>query len=713
MAQGPRLFPLALLLGFTLPLLAKAQPWNYYPPLQEPAKSGLVVGDFDGDGQDEAVFSGLARTRDGITDQYLLGVLGGETGISQQLRSATVLPVHGYWATLARGQMPNGKSFIAYLTDEPDDESHVLIYSGVPLRLQRSIATPGLIRIRAVFDPTGTGTQKALGLVEDPQNPFYKLPAIFDLASGEREWVGTERTYDVAVAPLGAGGALKLIIGSVPGRILDAGTRALEWSWGPGFGREITTGRFGQQGRFGFAAANTQVDSVDVFSSQPYAYVRTFEAPPYMTQVIAMPQAGPTGDLIGFAGRNLESPYGGKVSSYQPTTGYLVRSSLLDCGAPDAAAVGSIDGFNQPRLVYAAGIKTSAPDHLCVANPMTGTTLHDEPDESGPYSAVARGEVAGTGADELVMVARVGSDSHLGPTIRVLDATQGKVLRETRIAEAMYSFTTPRVALAQVDGDAPLEIIFAQGGGAMNDWRIEAWDGSTLQRQWRTSGFGQGFPTSLAMIDANGDGVPDALVLSSESRISLFDGRDGAELWHSISLPESTTGGVAGFVVSGVPHAAIGTANGLYLLDLNAHAFVTSVVVDGDITGVRQWGDGSSCRLALTTTSPSLGVRACDTLAVLNDWPLPTVPTAFWPLAMNEPSFLFAAAGQLHTLHPDGVVRSLPLQFDGQLAEGNQGELRALQGGSVLDLMVGSSSAVMRLQFNPDAIFVDNFEATP
>ncbi|MBN8728529.1 MAG: VCBS repeat-containing protein [Xanthomonadales bacterium] len=690
---------------------ATAAGWRYVPLMELPASAGMALGDLDGDGRAEAVMLGVARTRQGDSQTPLLVVIGGQDSLAEQPRSATPLVGNLLHGSIATGKAADGMSIVASLA--PYDDGTVRIFSGVPLREERSVKVPGLMRIKSLVRfPDGW---KIVGLMEGPAFP-YRYPAVIDLASGAPDWVAAQPSNDLAIAPLGPDGSLKLIIGGKPGRILNAVTRAQEWFWAAGFGTEIVAGNFGPQGQPGFAIrddTNSLEPRVDVFRSQPYQKMRTFTRSLALHGIIAVPQAGGAGDLIGMAEHVMADPTREELSTYRTLTGELVRKVPLGCGAPDAMAIGRIDGSGRERLVYATGLSTSWPDRLCVADLATGVTLSEMEDESGPFSAVALGDFAGNGRDEVVVVGRTRAESHYGPSIRVLDSATGNVVRETRIEDGSWSLTTPFVASAQLDSDPQRELLIAQGGGSMNDWWIEARDGLSLQTEWRTSGPSPGSPVALVAADANGDGVADALVLTSESRLVVIDGRDGANLWQSITLPASTTGGLAVNASGDTPRAIIGVGSGLYVADLVNHTFLASRVTTGVVTGVRLWHGPAGCQLGVTTSSPALTVHACDTLAPLAQWSLPFTPEAFWPIGDSGVHFLIAAEQRLHQLRPGGVLATFSAELGAQLAEGNQGSMRVLPGSSRIEVTVGSSYQIAHLQFDPDSVFTGHFEAMP
>ncbi|MCK9539022.1 hypothetical protein [Dokdonella sp.] len=684
-----------------------AADWVHYPSLSAPARAAMVVGDFDGDGRHEAVLSGLASARQGDPETTLLGVLGGQAD-ALRLRSVTPLAEAFRHGSAARGQAADGTSFVVTLS--AFDTGHVEVFAGVPLHRVHTVEVPGLTRVEAVA--TLDGVHKIVGLMRESDPPLATYPAVIDLASGAVEWMGTAPAVTVAVAALGSDGAPKLVIGGTPGLVLDASTRALEWTWAPGFGSEIVVGDFGPGGTPGFAIRNNYEDfrsRVDIFRGQPYARIRSLERPDTLERIVTVPQPGAVGDFIGLAERVPGEPDRGELSSYLPATGQLARTLSLGCGTPVALAVGAIDASGEPRLVYAG----SRGPRLCVADLTTGTPLYESIGENGPFAAVARGDVGGAGNEEVVAVGRTSVESSYGPTLRVLDGATGEVLRSVRSDYGSGSYTLPFIALAQLDADSQLEVIVAQGGSAMGEWWIEVRDGLTLQQEWERTRIDQGFPTALSTADVNADGVTDVLVLSDRARLVVLDGRDGTELWRSIALPASPAGGLASFDRAGTPQVAVGVAQGVYLIDLAARTFTANLAVDGAVIGVRKWQGPGGCRIGVITAAPRLSVHACDTLAPLAEYPLPLMPTAFWPLGNTDGHFLLAGEGKLHELRPDGVLATMPRVLGNQLAEGNQGSVRLLADGSQVDALIGSDYLVARLRLGLDDLFTGNFEVQP
>ncbi|GEM_PF-5795397 len=682
--------------------LGSAQEWRYYPPLDSAGLGGIVVGDLDGDGIEEAVLSGYASSNHHV--EQVLAVLGGEQDVPERLRS--VMTDDALFVSLLAGRASDGTGFVVALG--PWGGARVGVYSGVPMRRVRTLdIARNVLRLVAMVDLAGV--PKLVVLVGGASSSEY-LPAIIDFTSGSVDWIGTDPVHDVAVAPFGPAGEPKLILASTPGRILDATTRAVEWSWPAGFGREIATGRFGPNAQPGFAIRTDrwQGDTdarVDVFAGQPYARVRSFTNVGDVRRILTLQESGTDGDTVAFATGSLpaEAPVAAELALYRPSTGQLVRKLPLGCGTPVQMAAGKIDGTGKPRLIYATR-RINAQSTLCVTDLTSGTTLYEAANEAGPYSAIVRGDLAGNGSDEVVTVGQTKGST--APVIRVFDAENGKLLRSA-VAESGFS-NIPFVIGAQLDSDPQLEIILANPGPI-----VEARDGRTLQLQWLAT-FGEYRSVNgLASIDANGDGTPDVLVLTQESRLIVLDGRNGTELWRSIALPSAQSGGIATFKLNDTPHAAIGTDRGIYLFDLTNRVIRANRSMAGAVVALRQWHSDIGCRIGVGTTQwgnqAALSVHTCDTLAPVAEWALPFTPTALWPLGASGNHFLLADNVRLHELRPDGVFATWPEKFGSGLALGNQGDVRASVSRTLVDATLGSGVQVARVQLRLDEIFVDTF----
>ena len=260
---------------------ASAQDWHYYPALSEAGFDAIVVGDLNGDGIDEAVITGRATTEH-IVGQ-VLAVLGGEPAMPEQLRSVTQdQPYTASASSLVSGRLPDGSDIVAALVPG-FDASIVAVYSGVPMRRVRTIdIARNVRRVAGMVDLGGEPKLVALLAAASSDEGF---PAIIDFTTGAIEWVATDPAYDVAVAPLGPDGASKLIMAGTPGRILDATTRVLEWTWARGFGREIAVGKFGPQGQPGFAI-RTDVAQADPEAAGGCLYRRSLRIDPILRRYL-------------------------------------------------------------------------------------------------------------------------------------------------------------------------------------------------------------------------------------------------------------------------------------------------------------------------------------------------------------------------------------------------------------------------------------------
>ena len=447
---------------------------------------------------------------------------------------------------------------------------------------------------------------------------------------------------------------------------------------------------------------------MDVFTGAPYALTRSFADTYDVQGIVAVPQPGTAADLVGLGTASWPGgPRTGALALYRPSSGQLVRQFPL-CGRPVRMVTGSIDASGEPRLIYAASPGNGV-SKLCVADLASGATLYEDNNESGPFSALARGDLGGNGSDQVAVVGRRAAAS---PVIRIFDAATGDLLRATA-AENVSSGSAPFLATAQLDADPQLELIIASHGP-----RIEARDGQTLELQWLAS-VGESWDIiGLAITDANGDGTPDVLVLTGQSRLVVLDGRNGLEIWRSMALPGANQGGVVAFNLAGAPHAAIGVDRGVYLIDLARRAFTASFATDAPVVALRQWPAEAGCRIGVATAPlwslpASLSVHVCDTLARVTKWALPFSLEAFWPVDDSSGHFLLAGDRHLHELKRDGVLATWPADLGYQLAHGNQGDVRVSGDGTQVDATLGSDYQVGRLQLRLDDIFVGSFEARP
>ncbi len=692
------IFWLSLLV--TAPVIASAQVWEHYPGLRDPGTAGILVGDHDGDGHPEALVTGTSSAG------TLVAVIAADASGALQVRSVSVLPFHVSGKIVTAPSEEGADRFAALVTKYSPASDEIAILGDVPPRVLRTITVPYSNRLVAVTDVSGDG--RAEFVLEAAPSEF---PLIVDYETGVLDWSLAGYGYVLGVAQLDDDPALELVLGnshSVPGRVVDGASQLTEWRYTPGFRGRLAAGRFlSDRSLRTFAVGENAL--IQVFRSAPWSPVLEF---PVVDRVAGLATVAlEPGGLDYIAVGTVDA---GMVDVYDPRTGIRVRSmgDVDDRRRRPGVwniATGDLTGEGGRQIVFSAGSGGSGKRQVRVHDLATGTSRFVQDAEGGPYSALARGAIAGNSADQIVYLTSKSDQATVnldGQMLRVLDARDGSVLRERALST---SSGLSQVALAQLDGDPQLEIVVVSGGYS----EIAVIDGMTLSDQWRlrSTDLNHVFMSDLAMIDVDGDGTEDIVALSY-SNVHVFNGRNGNRIGPSLPVTGFGRHRMAAFhQTSGRPAVIVATADGLFVFDLRSRALVVQRAVSAEVTGLTRWGEGAACKVGVASEG-RLAVHRCADLALEHSRPMPWETTFFRPLDAAGLHFIVADnwASQVYEVGPSGAAAPLSGVLGGELGAGNLGLLDVDPDGRHVEVILGSDFMVTRKRLELDLLFANNFD---
>lgn len=676
-----------------------AHAWDEYPGFLKPGYQGIVIGDFDGDGSREAAVSGMSEQDP--HGSRLIAVLSGDAAGQIGVRAMSMLmtPLTGRMILAPREGAADRIAVLA----EGEYPNRILVLGGVPLRIVRSIPAPTVERLVAIADVDADGHLDIVVLLS-----YYagtpKYPAVLDYETGAIKWISPNPGDGVGVAQLDDDAALEIILSGVPGRVIDGASHDVEWTYANGFTNEIIVGRFGSDSRVGFASMLRFTNTLQIFRSGPYSQVSQIETGPFAdSSVVQLGERDADYIVIG-------SPHDG-VLIYDPRTGECVVSIPNFAQGVSALAIGDIDGDGDAEVVFGGGGNGTGTTALHVVDLDTLHVVYLRHDEVGPHSGIARGDLQGNGADQVVYVTAGSNNDYNQQNLHVLDAKSGVRLRSRSIALPAEAPVPQHVALAQLDNDPQQEIIIA---GGFDRGTVAVYDGVSLEEQWRVSGSAEqyvaGGITALAVIDMNGDGTPDVVVATLESRLVLLDGRNGALRWPSARLSGSTLPSLAAFrSPTGDPRVAMGSGEALYVFDLWNPQVIASAKTAAGVIGVTQWGEGDACRIGALDEAAMVTIHRCDTLALEGQRQLPAGSVFFRPLDEHGDRFIAASGAYLHEVAPDGTSIPMAGPLGNELGAGNLGIVSQPDPQHV-EVLIGSDYLVTRRLLGFDAMFANSFD---
>ncbi|WP_440225471.1 outer membrane protein assembly factor BamB family protein [Dokdonella sp. MW10] len=672
---------------------AAATVWEHYPPLRNAGTSGIVIGDFDGDGRQDAVVTAgpdnqigwVASNAQGrLSLRSLMALHPGTltTSMSRFLGPLRLMPREG----------PSDRVIGIVSSDYSDASNEIVVFGGVPLRVLRTIPVPGVRKIATVADVDADGALEIVAVAR-AVNGSVDTPVILDYATGAQEWRGTLHTSDVAVAQLDNDPALELILTGMPGRIIDGATREEEWSWPDGFLSDILVGRFaGDQGAPTFAIRRSR--DVQVFRSQPYGLIGQLPEPA-LRGAFVVRYAG--------ADRLALDMYGSNIAIRDAVSGATLYSEHVPrLPMVNALSVADIDGDGRPEMIYGA----SGPTYgmLRVVDMVTRVDDYAEREELGPHAAIARGDFAGNGSDQ-VAFATVSTESNGRQGLHILDAGTGELLRSRPGEVDGRARGNPSLSVAQLDMDPQMEIVLV--GDSIRGMSVAVFDGLTLEEQWRVGDFGGSGNAAHALVDTNADGTSDVVVGMESGHLVVFDGRDGTLLWQSVTISGDTPWSIE--TVASPPRIIASRGNGVYVFDASTKLLEAVAKTPRSIRAMSRWGEGAMCRLGLLDATSSLRIHACADLAFIHEWTLPPATTFFRALDAAGDHMVTVSDNVVHQARrgQSATAASAPLGL--YSAFGNRGIVVPLEDGGH-DVIVGTTHMVTRIRLDPDPIFSGDFE---
>ncbi|MEM8929718.1 MAG: LamG-like jellyroll fold domain-containing protein [Acidobacteriota bacterium] len=586
--------------------------------------SGLHIADLDGDGQTEVIAGGSPSGFDNNRFWYLLRHDG--TSYSQVWNSPP---------------SDVGIDSIQLADVDGDADHEVIVRRGFDLEIWDGVE-PTLTRSIEIL----AGDFNGLHIVDvdlDGQLEIIWADSfwlyVYDLATGTEEWVTAgDGGSDLAIGNIDNDPAPEIVIANSPGRVIDGVTGFLEWSEPTGFGERVRTVDIDGDGRHEIVATDAW-NTLRAWDGDTQSLI-------YATNAFSEIDALRVADLD--SDGQLEILVGegqwGSIHVHDAVTG--LREQTIDNpdhGVTDMA-VGDADDDGDLDLLWGAGYSSTGADYLRAYDLDSDTVEWVSEHITGPFYAMAHGDVDADGGPELVsgcFDSNAGYDDGLW---FIHDAVTK--VREFKSPEptGLDFMGLHRVRLAQLDGDPQLEV-FVTSSRTYTP-KVFVYDGLTRATEVEITGEDGLFFAGMQVADVDLDGQLEVVVSTGREHtgpagvvVETYDAATGTLEWRSSPLatnfssfpylriaetdgdanPEIVVGGAGVWVFDGVTQTAqlsnvAGSISSLDTADLDGDGLDEIIV--GDVPGDVRVLDGTTGAVIATPWSLSYrvvqGLRMAD-----------------------------------------------------------------------------------------------------
>jgi len=511
---------------------------NFDPPL---GRSGLVVGDFDGDGHEEVLVlsshSLYELAYDGAgyrqTWMYPFALAQPDSSTdSQEMGSA-----------LAAADVDGDRKQEIFV----GAGNRLVKLDGVERRVAASAPLGAHVRCvdLVVADLTNAGAKEVICLAQDSADgsTTIKVFAAADLTPIV-ELPSAQYGDALAVGNVDYDPQLEIVTSG--GYVLDGAAFATQWVYAPGFGNDVAVGDVDGTGVGQIVATTTHLLRGYSATGKGPLWAMSMAGPyPFSSVVVRDIDQSSPAEIIAFTADGYLSAY--RYNPATPNAPTLVFNLGGQNVGPTRIGIGDVDGDGALEYVYATGSVNGEPDTVSVVgrNGATGTfdwlpnpRRLDAPFFGGDLiksPLVAAAPVFGT---------RSSNSGYAGARLVTLEPNDGRL----RISSDIR--TTPELGIpleapisvtaADYDNDGTDEVFMSSPAVFRGDpssvyygTQFSAYDFFADRVKWYGPGFVNEYGSAIAAADLNGDGHADFIGMSSYSTVYANDIYNQAILFDS------------------------------------------------------------------------------------------------------------------------------------------------------------------------------------
>jgi hypothetical protein len=520
-----------------------------------------------------------------------------------------------------------------------NDFWQVLRWDGVAKNYQQAWVsaplTAGLIRL-AVGNVTGDADREIVATLQDGTVIFYNLAdksitgritlvsglrqmRLHDLDSDGRAEIVVTTESELRVysgtgtllwsVPTAGGGDLVIAnmdadsgveIATTSGKVVDATTHAVQWTYANGFGSILRAADVDGDGRAELisSAGWYQIYCYDVDTMLPKWSIATDLDIGAIE--LANVDADPLPELL------IGDGQWGEIHAFELST----RVQQWQIPNPEHGvtqiAVGDVDSDGKLEVLWGAGASSTGEDHLYVADIATLTREWENVHLDGPFLSPVVADLDGDGTMELVTATTESDAGYSSGRILVFDAETRALRGISNPVCDNYSWTGIRsLKVRDIDGDGGKDIIIATDW--LYDGTIEIYGFSkqnAFTRKWTNAVRPSGSPFTVAdVIDIDGDGALEVVAAngiahtgSAGGYIRFYDLATRQQEWQSVQIGAGWSG-ITGMEIGDFDHdgrlEVLALVPGQNITSFDGTEKATDAQITGTFSALASKADGS------------------------------------------------------------------------------------------------------------------------
>ena len=343
--------------------------------------------------------------------------------------------------------------------------------------------------------------------------------------------------YDVVAGQMDNDPAVE--IATTSGKVVDASTRAAQWTRSGGFGSYLKLAPLPGENYQQLIAAQgwDYVYSYDVASQLPRWSISVFDID--AIQVADVDNDGTPEVIIG------DGQWGSAHVHDLITQSEKWKVNNPEHGVTNIA-VGDVDGDGVTDLLFGAGWTSTGADYLYVADTISRTIKWQSVDLVGPFLGPLIGDLDGDGQPELVVCSYESKASYDSGRILVFDLATLTLRGMSPPVVNNYAWTGVHdLKLRDLEGDGRMEIVIAADYLYDGVIEIYAFDlSNTFTRKWTNTTRPDGSPFNFVEVtDLDGNGTPEIIGANTVAHtgsegvyVYIYDYASNAAPWRSVNM---------------------------------------------------------------------------------------------------------------------------------------------------------------------------------